>query len=63
MAMTISEIEELTGVTRVNIRYYESEYLINPQKSENGFREYSLNDVDEIKKYYYYEFLIFRLEE
>ena len=30
--MTIREIEALSGVTRVNIRFYESEGLLTPNR-------------------------------
>ena len=38
MHMTIKEIETLSGLPRANIRYYESEGLIAPKRSENGYR-------------------------
>lgn len=43
--MTIKEIEILTGLPRTNIRYYEQEGLISPQRSENRYRDYSQEDV------------------
>ena len=43
--MTIKEIEALTGLPRTNIRYYEQEGLISPQRSENHYRDYSQEDV------------------
>lgn len=44
--MTIKEIEELTGMSRANIRYYESEGLVAPERNkENGYRVYSENDA------------------
>ena len=36
--MTIREIEALSGMTRANIRFYESEGLLTPNRMENGFR-------------------------
>ena len=44
--MTIKETEELTGLPRTNIRYYEQEGLISPARSENRYRDYSRADVD-----------------
>ena len=44
--MTIKEIETLSGLPRANIRYYESEGLISPKRAENGYREYSQDDID-----------------
>ena len=43
--MTIRDVEERTGISRANIRYYEAEGLIRPQRRENGYREYSDGDV------------------
>ena len=43
--MTIKEMEEKTGMSRTNIRFYESEGLIRPQRRENGYREYSEADA------------------
>ena len=36
--MTIKELEERTGMTRANIRYYEQEGLLAPARKENGYR-------------------------
>lgn len=44
-AMTIKEIEERTGMSRANIRYYEAEGLVAPERKENGYRVYSENDA------------------
>ena len=44
--MTIKEVEQLTGITRQNIRFYEREGLITPRRNpENQYREYSADDV------------------
>lgn len=49
--MTIKEIEEATGMSRANIRFYENEGLISPQRNrENGYRIYSQEDVQVLKK-------------
>ena len=49
--MTIKEVEEKTGLSRSNIRFYEKEKLIDPDRNENnGYREYSEQDVEKIKK-------------
>ena len=39
--MTIRTVENLSGMTRANIRFYEVEGLIAPQRGENGYRDYS----------------------
>lgn len=52
--MTIKEAEERTGLARSNIRFYEKEGLIIPLKNQsNGYREYSEQDIDDIKKIAY----------
>lgn len=51
--MTIKEVEELTGLTRSNIRFYEKEGLFIPSRNANGYREYSQDNVEEIKKIAY----------
>ena len=43
--MTIKEIEERSGMTRANVRFYESEGLLKPERKENGYREYSEGDL------------------
>lgn len=43
--MTIKEIEERSGISRANIRFYETEGLLHPKRRENGYRDYSETDV------------------
>lgn len=47
--MKIKEVEQMTGITSHNIRFYEKENLISPQRnSENGYREYTERDVERL---------------
>ena len=48
--MLRSEIQNKTGLTRKAIEYYEEKGLINPQKTENGYRDYSDNDLEVLIK-------------
>lgn len=49
--MRIQEVEAQVGITKKNIRFYEQEGLITPQRNrENGYREYSAEDVLRLKK-------------
>lgn len=49
--MTIKEIEEITGMIRANIRYYEAEGLVVPERNrENGYRIYSREDAETLLK-------------
>ena len=44
--MKINEVEALVGITRKNIRFYESEGLLAPRRnSENGYRDYGEAEV------------------
>lgn len=48
--MTIKEIEERSGLTRANVRYYETEGLICPHREKNGYRDYSEEDLQILMK-------------
>lgn len=48
--MLIKEVEQVTGIKSVNIRYYEKENLIHPIRKMNGYREYSDEDVRRLKQ-------------
>ncbi|WP_311538494.1 MerR family transcriptional regulator [uncultured Anaerococcus sp.] len=48
--MLRSKIQKETGLTRKAIEYYEDKGLIHPQKSENGYRDYSTKDLEILKK-------------
>ena len=48
--MTIRELETKTGLDRGNIRFYEREGLIAPVRQENGYRDYSEEDMALLKK-------------
>lgn len=48
--MTIKEIEQRSGMTRANIRFYESQCLISPVRGENGYRDYSEDDLHELER-------------
>lgn len=62
--MTIKEVEQMTGLNRSSIRFYEKEKLINPERNEkNGYREYSIEDVKNIKKIAYLRTLRVSIED
>ncbi|WP_049727225.1 MerR family transcriptional regulator [Dorea sp. D27] len=49
--MTIKEVEQLVDMKKANIRYYEEEGLLAPGRNkENNYREYSMHDVEDLKK-------------
>ena len=62
--MTIKEVEERTGLSRSNVRFYEKEKLIAPARKEsNGYRDYSDNDIENIKKIAYLRTLGISIED
>lgn len=62
--MTIKEVEQITGLSRSNIRFYEKEKLINPTRNtNNGYREYSEEDIKTIKKVAYLRTLGISVED
>lgn len=48
--MKIKELEELLSVSRSNIRFYEKQGLFTPERKDNNYREYTEQDVEELKK-------------
>lgn len=47
--MRINEVEARVGISKKSIRFYEQEGLIKPGRSlENGYRDYTPADVDEL---------------
>ena len=62
--MTIKDVEERTGLSRSNVRFYEKEKLVEPSRNEsNGYRDYSENDVENIKKIAYLRTLGISIED
>lgn len=61
--MKIKQVEELVGITRKNIRFYEEQGLLNVGRSENGYREYGMEDVERLKKIRLFRRLSVPLEE
>ena len=48
--MKIKQVEELVGITSKNIRFYENQGLLTPERAENGYREYHEKNIDALKK-------------
>lgn len=49
--MKINEVEQLVGITKRNIRFYEKEGLLSPgRNADNGYREYGESDVEALRK-------------
>lgn len=48
--MNTKQVEDLVGLSRQNIRYYEKEGLLSPSREkENSYRDYSKEDVERLK--------------
>ncbi len=48
--MTIKEVEQYLEVPRATVRFYEKEGLIRPERGDNGYRDYSEEDVERLRK-------------
>lgn len=48
--MTIKDVERQTGITKANIRFYEAQGLIQPGRTDSGYRSYSAEAVEELKR-------------
>ena len=61
--MTIKEAEIRTGLARANIRYYEEQGFFTPARGENGYRDYSEENIETLLKVKLLRQLGFSLEE
>ena len=62
--MRINKVEELVGISKKNIRFYEEKGLLNPMRNaENGYREYSEEDVENLRKIKLFRHLSIPIEE
>ena len=48
--MTISDIEARSNLPRASVRFYENEGFLSPSRGENGYRDYSYDDLALLKK-------------
>ena len=48
--MLINQVSRATGLTKKAIEYYTSQELVSPSILENGYRDYSENDVEALSK-------------
>lgn len=52
--MTIKEVENELGIARANIRFYEKEKLLFPKRNPlNGYREYTGEDIEILRRIIY----------
>lgn len=63
MNVEIKEVENLLSISRSNIRFYEKQGLISPERRNNNYRDYSEEDVSELKKIIILRKMGFTVEE
>lgn len=62
--MKINEVEKKVGITKKSIRFYEQEGLLHPERNkENGYRDYSEEDVEILLKIKFLRKLSLPIEE
>lgn len=61
--MTIKEITEKTGLSGSNIRFYEKKGLLNPNRKENQYRDYTDNDLKRLNQIKLLRILDLSIEE
>ena len=55
---SIGEVSEITRISRDRLRNYEQKGILNPVKNaDNGYREYSIDDIDRVLLIEYYRSL------
>lgn len=47
--MKTNDVEKIIGVSKQTLFYYENEKLIDVQRDDNGYRNYSQNNIDQLK--------------
>lgn len=48
--MHIAQLEEALGLPRASIRFYEKEGLLSPERLANGYRDYSEEDLETLRR-------------
>ena len=48
--MNVQDVEKELNITRANIRFYEREDLLSPTRKENGYRDYTDEDIAQLKR-------------
>ena len=61
--MRINEVAKLTGVSARTLQYYDEIGLLIPEKLDNGYRDYSDENLDKLQKILFYRFLKFKLND
>ena len=61
--MRTNEVAKLTGVSARTLQYYDEIGLLIPEKLNNGYRDYSDENLDKLQKILFYRFLKFKLND
>ena len=61
--MTIKEVEQALSVSRANIRFYEKEGLLTTSRKSNNYRDYTEENLKELKKIILFRKLGFTIED
>jgi len=62
--MKINEIEKLVGISKKNVRFYEEQGLLRPARNrENGYREYTDDDIETLRQIKFLRKLNIPIEE
>lgn len=61
--MRINEVAKLTGVSARTLQYYDEIGLLIPEKLNNGYRDYSDENLEKLQKILFYKFLKFKLND
>ncbi|WP_314991370.1 MerR family transcriptional regulator [uncultured Gemella sp.] len=61
--MRINEVVKLTGVSARTLQYYDEIGLLIPQKLDNGYRDYTEENLEKLQKILFYRFLKFKLND
>jgi len=48
--MNIREVELETGLSRANIRHYEAKGILSPERHDNGYRDYTQEHIETLKR-------------
>lgn len=47
--MNIGELSSATGVSKSTIRYYEDQKILIPERNENGYRNYTIENLKDFR--------------
>ena len=63
MILKIKELENLLSISRSNVRFYEKQGLLSPERKDNNYREYTNQDIEVLKKIIIFRKMGFTVEE